>query len=146
MTRWPWPLTFKINRFQMLWSTNYVPSLVNIHWRMLILKCSQGCYGRTDGSITISRCNFVGEGIKILKKMKIELTINTDGKRFQYHWFFVGWIFISRVCCSFSYSKINVIIWYSYWQRFLDWYWQSCRYITRNCHQVKVSVCCFICK
>jgi hypothetical protein len=23
--------------------------LVKIHWRMLILECSQGCYGRTDG-------------------------------------------------------------------------------------------------
>ena len=34
---------------------------------MLILECSQGCYGRTDGrkdgSITISHRNFVGEGI-----------------------------------------------------------------------------------
>jgi hypothetical protein len=25
-------------------SPKYVPSLVNIHWRMLILECSQGCY------------------------------------------------------------------------------------------------------
>jgi hypothetical protein len=40
---------------------------------MLILECSQGCYGRkdgrnegrTDGSVTISLCNFVGEGIII---------------------------------------------------------------------------------
>ena len=41
---------------------------------MLILECSQGCYGRsegrtkngrTDGSVTISLCNFDGEGIKI---------------------------------------------------------------------------------
>ena len=47
---------------------------------MLILECSQGCYGRkdgrtegrkdgwkegrTDGSVTISLRNFVGEGIK----------------------------------------------------------------------------------
>jgi hypothetical protein len=30
---------------------------------MLILECSQECYGRTDGSVTISLCNFVGEGI-----------------------------------------------------------------------------------
>ena len=35
---------------------------------MLILECSQGCDGRTDGrkddgGITISLCNFVGEGI-----------------------------------------------------------------------------------
>jgi len=40
---------------------------------MLILECSQGCYGRTDGqkegrmdgSGTISLRNFVGEEIKI---------------------------------------------------------------------------------
>jgi len=31
---------------------------------MLILECSQGCYGRTDSSVTISLRNFVGEGIK----------------------------------------------------------------------------------
>jgi hypothetical protein len=34
---------------------------------MLILECSQRCYGRkegrTDGSVTISLRNFVGEGI-----------------------------------------------------------------------------------
>jgi hypothetical protein len=30
---------------------------------MLILECSQGYYGRTDGSVTISLRNFVGKGI-----------------------------------------------------------------------------------
>jgi hypothetical protein len=30
---------------------------------MLILECSQGCYRRTDGSVTISLRNFVGKGI-----------------------------------------------------------------------------------
>jgi hypothetical protein len=63
VSQWPWPLTLKINRFQIFWRTKYVPSLVKIHWRMLILECSQGCYGRTDGSVTISFRNFVGEGI-----------------------------------------------------------------------------------
>jgi hypothetical protein len=29
--------------FQNLLRTKYVPSLVKIHWRMLILECSQGC-------------------------------------------------------------------------------------------------------
>ncbi len=29
---------------------------------MLILECSQGCYGRTNDSVTISLRNFVGEG------------------------------------------------------------------------------------
>jgi hypothetical protein len=37
---WPW----KSIGFQILIRTKYVPSLVKIHWRMLILECSQGCY------------------------------------------------------------------------------------------------------
>jgi hypothetical protein len=39
---WPW----KSIGFQILLRTKYmyVPSLVKIHWRMLILECSQGCY------------------------------------------------------------------------------------------------------
>jgi hypothetical protein len=37
---WPW----KSIGFQILLKSKYVPSLVKIHWRMLILECSQGCY------------------------------------------------------------------------------------------------------
>jgi hypothetical protein len=38
---WPW----KSIGFQTLLRTKYVPKcLVKIHWRMLILECSQGCY------------------------------------------------------------------------------------------------------
>jgi hypothetical protein len=40
---WPW----KSIGFQILLRTKYIPSLVKIHWRMLILECSQGCYRRT---------------------------------------------------------------------------------------------------
>jgi hypothetical protein len=42
LIRWHWPLTLKINRVPD--SPKYVPNLVKIHWRMLILECSQGCY------------------------------------------------------------------------------------------------------
>jgi hypothetical protein len=42
---WHW----KSIGFQIILTTKYVPSLVKIHWQMLILECSQGCYGRTDG-------------------------------------------------------------------------------------------------
>jgi len=42
---WPW----KSIGFQILLRTKYVPSLIKIHWRMLILECSQGYYGRTYG-------------------------------------------------------------------------------------------------
>jgi hypothetical protein len=37
---WPW----KSIGFQIFLRTKYVPSLVKIHWKMLILECSQGCY------------------------------------------------------------------------------------------------------
>jgi hypothetical protein len=37
---WPW----KSTGFQILLRSKYVPSLVNIHWRMSILQRSQGCY------------------------------------------------------------------------------------------------------
>ena len=37
---WPW----KSIGFQILLRSKYVPSLVKIHWRMLILECSQWCY------------------------------------------------------------------------------------------------------
>ena len=36
---WPWKSIW----FQILLRSKYVPSLVKIHWRMLILECSQGC-------------------------------------------------------------------------------------------------------
>jgi hypothetical protein len=63
--------------FQILLRTKYVPSLVKIHWRMLILECSQGLW-RTDGSVTISPRNFVGgehSRINILQWMLTKLGI-----------------------------------------------------------------------
>ena len=62
---WPW----KSKGFQILLRTKYVPSLVKIYWRMLVLVFTRMLRkegrkeGRTDGSVTISLCNFVGEGI-----------------------------------------------------------------------------------
>jgi hypothetical protein len=40
LTLWPW----KSIGFQISLRTKYVPCLVKIHWNMLILECSQGCY------------------------------------------------------------------------------------------------------
>ena len=67
---WPGDLDlwlWKSIGFQILLRTKYVPSSIKIPLRMLILECSQGCYGRTDGrtdgSVTISLRNFDGEGI-----------------------------------------------------------------------------------
>jgi hypothetical protein len=40
LDRWPW----KSIGFKTLLRNKYVPSLVKINWRILILECSQGCY------------------------------------------------------------------------------------------------------
>ena len=61
MTLWPWQSI----GFQILLRTKHVPSLVKIHWRMLILVFTEMLQKvrRTERSITISLRNFFGEGI-----------------------------------------------------------------------------------
>jgi hypothetical protein len=70
--------------FQILLRTKYVPSLVKIHWRMLILECSQGCYAvqiwpsdfdlwpwKSIGFQTLIRTKYVRSLVKIHWKMLI---------------------------------------------------------------------------
>ena len=77
---WPW----KSIGFQTLVRTKYVPSLVKIHWRMLILECSQGCYTVTNlpsdldlwpwksiGFQTLLRTKYVPSLVKINWRMLI---------------------------------------------------------------------------
>ena len=78
---WPW----KAIGFQTLLRTKYVPKcLVKIHWRMLILECSQGCYAvkiwpgdlelwpwKSIGFQIFSRTKYVPSLVKIHWKMLI---------------------------------------------------------------------------
>ena len=77
---WPW----KSTGFQTLVRTKYVPSLVKIHWRMLILECSQGCYTvknlpselvlwprKSIGFQTLLRSKYVPSLVKIHCRMLI---------------------------------------------------------------------------
>ena len=75
---WPW----KSIGFQTLLRTMYVPSLVKIHWRMLILECSQGCYTvknlpsdlwpwKSIGFQTLLRTKYVPSLVKIHWRMLI---------------------------------------------------------------------------
>jgi hypothetical protein len=77
---WPW----KSIGFQILLRTKYVPSLVNIHRRMLILECSQGCYTvknlpsdldlwpwKSIGFQTLLRTKYVPSLVKIHWRMLI---------------------------------------------------------------------------
>jgi hypothetical protein len=73
---WPW----KSIGFQILLRTKYVPSLVKIHWGMLILECSQGCYAvknltwwpwKSIGFQIFLRTKYVPSLVKIQWKMLI---------------------------------------------------------------------------
>ena len=77
---WPW----KSIGFQTLLRTKYVPSLVKIHWRILILECSQGCYAvkiwpgdldlwpwKSIGFQTLVRSKYVPSLVKIHWRMLI---------------------------------------------------------------------------
>ena len=59
---WPW----KSIGFPILLRTKYVPSLVKIHWRMLILECSQGCYALRN----LTRWPWKSIGFQILLRTK----------------------------------------------------------------------------
>ena len=68
LTRWHWPMTYDLEKsigFQTLLRTKHVLSLVKIHWRMLILECSQGCAGRTV-ALLYPFATSLGEGIKMI--------------------------------------------------------------------------------
>jgi hypothetical protein len=48
-----WPMTLKINRFQILLRVKYVSSSIKIQWRMIILECSQGWYAVKIWPVTL---------------------------------------------------------------------------------------------
>ena len=75
---WPWKSIW----FQILLRSKYVPSLVKIYWRMLILECSQGCYvvkiwpldlwpWKSIGFQTLLRTEYVPSLVKIHWRMLI---------------------------------------------------------------------------
>ena len=63
---WPW----KSIGFQILLRSKYVPSLVKIHWRMLIIECSQGCYAVKIWPGDIDLWHWKSTGFQILLRTK----------------------------------------------------------------------------
>jgi hypothetical protein len=88
--------------------------LVKIHWRMLILECSQGCHGRTDSSVTISLRNIIGGGI-IKQKHNIihvfDTTIckqtNYDNYKTSSELFLKSFFFLSYICWQCDQSWVT---------------------------------------
>jgi hypothetical protein len=77
-------MNLKINiGFQMFLRTKYVPSLVKIHWKMLILECSQGCY-----RVQIRPCD-----LDLRSKVKVTKSI----------------LFTAYLPCE--HSRINILQW-----------------------------------
>jgi hypothetical protein len=99
LTRWHW--LWKSIGFQTLLRNKYVPSLVKIHWRVLILECSQGCYvvkiwpsdldlwpWKSIGFQTLLRPMYVPSVVKIHWRMLILVfTRMLRGKHLiRWHW------------------------------------------------------------
>ena len=63
---WPW----KSIGFQILLRTMYVPSLVKIHWKMLILECSQECYAVKNWPGDLDLWRWKSIGFQILLRTK----------------------------------------------------------------------------
>jgi hypothetical protein len=82
---WPW----KSIRFQILVRTKYVPTLDKIHWRMLILECSQGCYAVKNWPGGLDLWPRKSIGFQILLKTKYVPSLFTrmlrkDGRKRYY--------------------------------------------------------------
>jgi hypothetical protein len=56
--------------FQTLVRTMHVPRLIKIHWRMLILECSQGCYAVKIWPDDLDRCPWKSIGFQIVLRTK----------------------------------------------------------------------------
>ena len=85
MTRWPW----KSIGFQILLRTKYALSVVKFHWRSVHKDVTEGRKEeKTDGSVTISLRNFVGEAI-INREQRIcrqcYLNVIEDEEHFFFH-------------------------------------------------------------
>jgi hypothetical protein len=83
--------------FQGFLRTKYVPSLVNIHWKMLILECSQGCYRVTIRPCDLDLWHWKSIGFQILLRTKLtemllKVALNTINQTWNN---FVAWIRIS---------------------------------------------------
>ena len=73
---WPWESI----GFQILLRSKYVPSLVKIHWRMLILECSQGCYTVKNLPSDLDRWPWKSIGFQTLLRTKYVPSL------FKIHW------------------------------------------------------------
>ena len=113
---WPW----KSIGFQILLRTMYVPSLVKMHWKMLILECSQGCYAvkilpldfwpwKSIGFQTLIRTKYVQSLVKIHWMMLILVfTRMSHGKNLtRWPWKSIGFQILLRTKYVPSLVKIH---------------------------------------
>ena len=113
--------------FQILLRTKYVPSLVKIHWRMLILKCLQGCYRvkikpcdlwpwKSTGFQILLRTKYVPSLVKIHWRMLILQCSQgcygrTDGSVTISLRNFVGKGIKTLIVCMFHIPNGNIFSW-----------------------------------
>ena len=111
----PMTLTFdrrhwRLIGFQILFRTKYVPSFVKIHWRMLILECSQRCYAVKFNLLTLTF------DLWPWKSIRFQILLRTKYVRslVKIHWrIFIlecsQWCYEERTDCSVTISFRNFV-------------------------------------
>jgi hypothetical protein len=137
--------TLYILSFQTLITTTYVPSLVKIHWRILILECSQGCYAvkiwpgdlhlwpwKSIGFQTLLRTMYVPSSVKIHWRMLIlECSQGCFAVKIWpcdldlWPWKSIGFQILSRTKHVPSLVKIHWRVRQITWFRWNSWHWTS---------------------
>ena len=101
---WPW----KSIGFQILLRTKYVPSSVKIHWRMLILECSQRCYRVKIRPCDLDLWHWKSIGFQIHLRTKCVLGL------VKIHWRMLI-LECSQGCCVVKdltqWPRINILQW-----------------------------------
>jgi hypothetical protein len=85
---WPW----KSTGFKILLRNKHVPSLVKIHWRMLILEFSQGCYRVTIIPCDLDLWPWKSIGFQILLRTKYVPSL------VKIHWRMLILVFTRKIC------------------------------------------------
>jgi hypothetical protein len=98
---WPW----KSIRFQTLLRTKYGPSLVKIHWRILILDCSQGWYAVNIWPGDLDRCPWKSIWFQILLRTKCVPSL------VKIHWKMLI-LECSQECCAVKIRPCDIDLWH----------------------------------
>jgi hypothetical protein len=98
-------MTLKINRVPDSPKAKYVPSLVKIHWRILILECSQGCYAVIIWPGNLDLWPWKSIGFQILLRTKYVPSL------VKIHWRMLILVFTTMLCSKNLTMTLTFDLW-----------------------------------